>query len=50
MLEPVRPEAVLPDRALYTPTFSDFLIVKKSSSASSSSSLSLYTPIRAKLQ
>ena len=29
MLEPVRAEAVLPDRALYLPTFSRFLIVKK---------------------
>jgi hypothetical protein len=27
MLEPVRPEAVLPDRALYLPTLSHFLIV-----------------------
>ena len=29
MLEPVRPEAVLPDRALCLPTFSHFLIVNK---------------------
>jgi hypothetical protein len=31
MLEPVRPEAVLPDRALCLPTFSHFLIVNKTS-------------------
>ncbi len=31
MLEPVRPEAVLLDRALCLPTFSHFLIVKKTS-------------------
>ena len=31
MLEPVRPEAVLPDRALCLPTFSHFFIVNKSS-------------------
>ena len=31
MLELVRPEAVLPDRALYLPTFSHFLIVNKTS-------------------
>ena len=31
MLEPVRPEAMLPDRALCLPTFSHFLIVKKTS-------------------
>jgi len=31
MLEPVRPEAVLPDRALCLPTFSHFLIVNKAS-------------------
>ena len=31
MLEPVRAEAVLPDRALYFRTFSHFLIVNKSS-------------------
>ena len=31
MLEPVRPEAVLPDRELYLPTFSHFLIVNKTS-------------------
>ena len=31
MQEPVRPEAVLPARALYLPTFSHFLIVNKSS-------------------
>ncbi len=30
-LEPVRPEAVLPDRALCLPTFSHFLIVNKTS-------------------
>jgi hypothetical protein len=29
MLEPVCPEAVLPDRALCLPTFSHFLIVNK---------------------
>ena len=29
MLEPVRPEVVLPDRALCLPTFSHFLIVNK---------------------
>jgi hypothetical protein len=29
--EPVRPEAVFPDRALYLPTFSHFLIVNKTS-------------------
>jgi hypothetical protein len=29
MLEPDRPEAVRPDRALCLPTFSDFLIVNK---------------------
>ena len=29
MLEPVRPEAVLPDRALCLPTFSHFVIVSK---------------------
>ena len=29
MLEPVRPEAVLPDKALCLPTFSHFLIVNK---------------------
>ena len=34
MLEPVHPEAVLPDRALYLPTFSHFLIVNKSLSLS----------------
>jgi hypothetical protein len=31
LLEPVRPEAVLPDRALCLPTFSHFFIVNKSS-------------------
>ena len=31
MLEPVRPEAVLPDRALCLPTFSHLLIVNKTS-------------------
>jgi len=31
VLEPVRPEAVLPDRALFLPTFSHFLIVDKTS-------------------
>jgi hypothetical protein len=31
MLEPVRPEAVLPDRALCLPTFSHFWIVNKTS-------------------
>ena len=40
MLEPVRPEAVLPDRALCLPTFSHFLIVNKTS-LSLSLSLSL---------
>ena len=30
-VRPVRPEAVLPDRALYLPTFSHFLIVNKTS-------------------
>jgi hypothetical protein len=34
MLEPVRPEAVLPDRALYLPTFIHFLIVNKNFSLS----------------
>ena len=29
MLEPERPEAVSPDRALYLPTFSHLLIVSK---------------------
>jgi len=29
MLEPVRPGAVSPDRALYFPTFSPFVIVNK---------------------
>jgi len=29
MLEPVRPEAVLPDRALRLPTFSHLLMVNK---------------------
>ena len=29
MLEPDRPEAVRPDRALCLPTFSDFLIVSR---------------------
>ena len=31
MPEPVRPEAVLPDRALYLPTFTHFLLVNKTS-------------------
>ena len=31
VLEPVRGEAVLPDRVLYLPTFSHFLIVNKTS-------------------
>jgi hypothetical protein len=31
MLEPVRPGAVSPDRALYLPTFSHFVIVNKTS-------------------
>ena len=31
MLEPERPEAVLPDRALCLPTFSHFLIVNETS-------------------
>ena len=31
MLEPVRPEAVLPDRALCLPSFSHFFIVNKTS-------------------
>ena len=31
VLEPVRPEAVLPDRALCLPTFSHLLIVDKTS-------------------
>ena len=43
MLEPVRPGAVSPDRALYLPTFSHFVIVKKTS-LSLSLSLSLKTP------
>jgi hypothetical protein len=30
-LEPVRPGAVSPDRALYLPTFSHFMIVNKTS-------------------
>jgi hypothetical protein len=34
MLEPVRPGAVSPDRALCLPTFSHFLIVNKTSSLS----------------
>jgi hypothetical protein len=38
MLEPVRPEAVLPDRALCLPTFSRFLIVNKTSLSLSSPS------------
>ena len=48
MLEPVRPEAVLPGRALCLPTFSHFLIVNKTSlsraraRAFSLSPLSLY--------
>ena len=42
MLEPVRPGAVSPDRALCLPTFSHFLIVNKTSlSLSLSPSLSL---------
>jgi hypothetical protein len=42
VLEPVRAEAVLPDRALCLPTFSHFLIVNKTSlSLSLSFSLSL---------
>jgi hypothetical protein len=40
MLEPERPEAVLPDRALYLPTFSHFLIVNKLLSISPSLLLS----------
>ncbi len=41
-VRPVRPEAVLPDRALYLPTFSHFLIVNKTAlSLSRSLSLSL---------
>jgi hypothetical protein len=40
MLEPVRPEAVLPDRALCLPTFSHLLIVNKTA-LSLSLSLSL---------
>ena len=31
MLEPVRPEAMLPGRALYLPIFSHFLIINKTS-------------------
>ena len=34
MLGPERPEAVLPDRALYLPTFSHLLIVNKQTSLS----------------
>jgi hypothetical protein len=41
MLEPMRPEAVLPDRALCLPTFSHSLIVNKAS-LSLSLSLSVY--------
>jgi len=33
MLEPVRPVAVSPDKALYLPTFSHFVIVNKTSLA-----------------
>jgi hypothetical protein len=33
MLEPVRPEAVSPDRVLCLPTFSHFLIINKTSLA-----------------
>ena len=36
MLEPVRPGAVSPDRALYLPTFSHFVIVNKTSLSLSS--------------
>jgi len=42
MLEPVRPEAVLPDRASCLPTFSHFLIVNKTSLTHS---LSLSLPL-----
>ena len=41
MLEPVRPEAVLPGRALCLPTFSHFLIANKTSLSLSPLSLSL---------
>ncbi len=41
MLEPVRPEAVLPDMALCLPSFSHFLIVNKTSLSLSLLSISL---------
>ena len=45
MLEPVRPEAVFPDRAFYFPTFSHFLIVDKTSlSLARARALSLLLP------
>jgi hypothetical protein len=44
MLEPVRPEAVLPDRALCLPTVSHFLIVNKTSLPPSLPPLSLCAP------
>ena len=51
MLEPVRPGAVSPDRALCLPTFSHFVIVNKNSlslslflSLSPSPCLSIYLP------
>ena len=50
MLGPERPEAVSPDRALRTPTFSHFLIVNKTSlllSLSSSSSAANMTGVQA---
>ena len=49
MLEPMRPEAVLPDRALCLPTFSHFLIVNKTSiSFSFFLSLSCHMTLHAK--
>ena len=44
MLEPERPEAVSPDRALYLPTFSHLLIVSKLLSLYLSLSLSPSPP------
>ena len=44
MLGPERPEAVLPDRVLYLPTFSHLLIVNKLLSLSLSLSLKPHQP------
>jgi hypothetical protein len=44
-LEPVRPGAVSPDRALCLPTFSHFVIVNKTSLSLSPLSLSLALPL-----